>query len=89
MRREGSEIVSLRPLNRSLTLLVSSTIRPKSDEDKDSSASSSNPVASTASSAACTISSMLRSRTGLVIIPAWQKRQPRVQPRMISIETRL
>src|ERR1700739_3353787 len=25
-----------------------------------------------------------RSRTGLVIIPAWQKRQPRVQPRKIS-----
>ncbi len=25
-----------------------------------------------------------RSRTGRVIIPAWQKRQPRVQPRKIS-----
>ena len=28
--------------------------------------------------------SMLRSRTGLVIMPAWQNRQPRVQPRKIS-----
>ncbi len=27
---------------------------------------------------------MLRSRTGRVIMPAWQKRQPRVQPRKIS-----
>ena len=27
---------------------------------------------------------MLRSRTGRVIIPAWQNRQPRVQPRKIS-----
>jgi hypothetical protein len=25
-----------------------------------------------------------RSRTGRVIMPAWQKRQPRVQPRKIS-----
>ena len=36
-------------------------------------------------SIAATISSTGRSRTGRVIIPAWQKRQPRVQPRMISI----
>ena len=36
-----------------------------------------------------TISSTVRSRTGRVIIPAWQKRQPRVQPRMISTGTRL
>ena len=27
-----------------------------------------------------------RSRTGRVIMPAWQKRQPRVQPRKISTE---
>ena len=29
-----------------------------------------------------------RSRTGRVIIPAWQNRQPRVQPRKISTEAR-
>jgi hypothetical protein len=37
----------------------------------------------------CTIApivSRLRSRTGLVIMPAWQNRQPRVQPRKISTE---
>ncbi len=30
------------------------------------------------------IAVMLRSRTGRVIMPAWQNRQPRVQPRKIS-----
>ena len=30
------------------------------------------------------IVSMDRSRTGRVIMPAWQNRQPRVQPRKIS-----
>ena len=30
------------------------------------------------------IAVMLRSRTGRVIIPAWQNRQPLVQPRKIS-----
>lgn len=29
-----------------------------------------------------------RSRTGRVIMPAWQKRQPRVQPRKISTDMR-
>ena len=32
--------------------------------------------------------SIERSRTGRVIMPAWQKRQPRVQPRKISTEKR-
>ena len=30
------------------------------------------------------IVALLRSRTGRVIMPAWQNRQPRVQPRKIS-----
>ncbi len=37
----------------------------------------------------CTMSPMVlmdRSRTGRVIMPAWQKRQPRVHPRKISTE---
>ena len=38
---------------------------------------------------AAMISSTGRSRTGRVTMPAWQKRQPRVQPRMISIGARL
>jgi hypothetical protein len=31
---------------------------------------------------------MERSRTGRVIIPAWQNRHPRVQPRKISTDIR-
>jgi hypothetical protein len=34
------------------------------------------------------IVSIDRSRTGRVIMPAWQNRQPRVQPRKISTEYR-
>ncbi len=37
-----------------------------------------------ASWAMATSSSAGRGRTGRRIMPAWQKRQPRVQPRMIS-----
>ena len=36
------------------------------------------------SSIAWMISAIGLSRTGLVMIPAWQKRQPRVHPRMLS-----
>jgi hypothetical protein len=59
-----------------------------SAEDSDSRPTSSNPVES---SPRCTISPMPvieRSRTGRVIIPAWQNRQPRVQPRKISTDIR-
>src|ERR1700690_1138404 len=87
--REGNEIVSFRPWKRSLILLTSSTTEEKSDDDKESKANSSKPVALMAASEASTISSTLRSRTGRVIMPAWQNLQPRVQPRMISTETRL
>ncbi len=41
------------------------------------------------SSIAWRISATGRSRTGRVTIPAWQKRQPRVQPRIISMGARL
>ncbi len=53
-----------------------------------SSPTSSNPVASTPWATICLTVSRERSRTGRVIIPAWQKRQPRVQPRKISTEYR-
>src|ERR1700690_3755011 len=89
IRKDGSEMVNLRPLNRSLTLLTKSTTYEKSDDDNESKANSSMPVALMAASAVSTISSTLRSRTGRVIMPAWQNRQPRVHPRMISTETRL
>ncbi len=45
---------------------------------------SSKPLLRMPFSTIAPIVSMLRSRTGRVIIPAWQKRQPRVQPRKIS-----
>ena len=54
--------------------------------DRLSSPTSSSPVASMPPATMAPMVSMLRSRTGLVIMPAWQKRQPRVQPRKISTE---
>ncbi len=52
--------------------------------DSDSRPTSSKPVAASPCSTIRPTPSMLRSRTGRVIIPAWQNRQPRVQPRKIS-----
>ena len=52
--------------------------------DSDSSPTSSKPVARTAASTISPMPCSDRSRTGRVIIPAWQNRQPRVQPRKIS-----
>src|SRR5580700_6086556 len=52
--------------------------------DSDSSPTSSNPLALTPPATIEPIVVMDRSRTGRVIIPAWQNRQPRVQPRKIS-----
>ena len=52
--------------------------------ESDSRPTSSNPEARTAWSTIAPIPASDRSRTGRVIIPAWQNRQPRVQPRKIS-----
>ena len=52
--------------------------------DSDSSPTSSNPLAAMPPATIEPIVVMDRSRTGRVIIPAWQNRQPRVQPRKIS-----
>ena len=52
--------------------------------DSESSPTSSNPLALIPSATIEPIVVMDRSRTGRVIIPAWQNRQPRVQPRKIS-----
>ena len=52
--------------------------------DSESSPTSLNPLAATPSATIEPIVPMDRSRTGRVIIPAWQNRQPRVQPRKIS-----
>src|ERR1035438_7216967 len=55
-----------------------------SSVNRDSSPTSSKPLAATPWATIAPIVVMDRSRTGLVIIPAWQNRQPRVQPRKIS-----
>ncbi len=52
--------------------------------DRLSRPTSSKPVAARPFSTIAPIPWMLRSRTGRVIIPAWQNRQPRVHPRKIS-----
>ena len=49
---------------------------------------SSQPVVRSASQAASTTSSTGRSRTGRYHMPAWQNRQPAVQPRMTSTTAR-
>jgi len=52
--------------------------------DSDSSPTSEKPEYSTPSRTICPMVVIERSRTGRVIMPAWQNRQPRVQPRKIS-----
>ncbi len=56
--------------------------------DSDSSPTSSKPVAARPAATMSPMPVMLRSRTGRVIMPAWQNRQPRVQPRKISTDMR-
>jgi hypothetical protein len=63
---------------------VISAISEWSADDSDRSPTSSNPDVRTAASTISPIPRSDRSRTGRVIIPAWQNRQPRVQPRKIS-----
>ena len=57
-------------------------------EESETSETSSSPVACSPRSTSSTICWAGFSRTGRLIMPAWQKRQPRVQPRMISTESR-
>jgi hypothetical protein len=68
--------------------LAISAISEWSALDSESSPTSSNPVAARPLSTISPIPVMDLSRTGRVIIPAWQKRQPRVQPRKISTDIR-
>ena len=56
--------------------------------ESESRPTSSKPVLRMPFSTIAPIVSIDRSRTGRVIIPAWQNRQPRVQPRKISTENR-
>ena len=60
----------------------------KSALDSDVRATSSYPVRRRPSATIVRTCSAGRSRTGRVIIPAWQNRQPRVQPRNTSTLSR-
>jgi hypothetical protein len=68
--------------------LAISAISEWSALDSERRPTSSNPVAARPVSIISPIPVMDRSRTGRVIMPAWQKRQPRVQPRKISTDIR-
>ena len=72
------------PSYRSARPFVISAISVWSADDSESRPTSSNPEARTARSTISPTPCSDRSRTGRVIIPAWQNRQPRVQPRKIS-----
>ncbi len=87
-RVDGSDRPTLSSAYRSARPLVMSAISEWSAEDSDSRPTSSKPVAFRPFSTISPMPVMLRSRTGRVIMPAWQKRQPRVQPRKISTDIR-
>jgi hypothetical protein len=53
-------------------------------DDSESRPTSSKPVAARPRSTISPMPVIERSRTGRVIMPAWQNRHPRVQPRKIS-----
>ena len=87
-RVEGSERETLDPSYRSARSLATSAISVWSALESESRPTSSKPEARTPVSTMAPIVSIDRSRTGRVIMPAWQNRQPRVQPRKISTENR-
>ena len=64
--------------------MATSPISEWSALDSESSPTSSKPDLRMPFSTMSPIVEIERSRTGRVIIPAWQNRQPRVQPRKIS-----
>jgi hypothetical protein len=68
--------------------LATSPISLWSALDSESSPTSSKPDIRMPFSTIAPMVSIERSRTGRVIMPAWQNRQPRVQPRKISTENR-
>ena len=80
----GSDRPVLVPWYRSASSVASWPISEWSALDRLSSPTSSYPVARSPWSTIEPMPWIDRSRTGRVIIPAWQNRQPRVQPRKIS-----
>ena len=87
-RVEGSDSDTRESAYRSANCLASGPISEWSAEDSDSRPTSSKPVASRPASTISPMPCSERSRTGRVIMPAWQNRQPRVQPRKISTDIR-
>jgi hypothetical protein len=83
-RVDGSDNPVCVPSYRSASPRVISAISEWSADDSDSSPTSSYPVAPSPCSTIAPMPVIERSRTGRVIMPAWQNRQPRVQPRKIS-----
>ena len=81
---DGSESPVLVPAYRSASPVAISLISLWSALDKDSSPTSPKPLSARPLSTISPIVVTDRSRTGRVIIPAWQNRHPRVQPRKIS-----
>ena len=87
-RVEGSDSWTRVGHSSSASAATWSTIWVWSVVDSEISDTSSRPVAARPRSTSSTTCCPGFSRTGRLIIPAWQKRQPRVQPRMISTDSR-
>ncbi len=81
---DGSDRPVLVPSYRSARSTAISLISLWSALDSDSRPTSLNPLAFRPASTIDPMVVIERSRTGRVIMPAWQNRQPRVQPRKIS-----
>ena len=83
-RVDGSDRDTFVPSYRSASPEQMSPISEWSADDRDSSPTSVNPENFSPSRTISPTVVIERSRTGRVIMPAWQKRQPRVHPRKIS-----
>ena len=83
-RVDGSDSPVFVPSYWSASPVASSLISLWSALDSDSSPTSWNPLSASPLLTISPMAVMERSRTGRVIIPAWQNRQPLVQPRKIS-----
>ena len=87
-RVDGSDRPVFVPSYRSARPVAISLISLWSALDSDSRPTSLKPLAFRPASTMSPIVARVRSRTGRVIIPAWQNRQPLVQPRKISTLSR-
>ncbi len=86
-RNDGNATDTFSLCARSAACFTSVRGREKSHVESDTSVTCSRPVFASVSSMSRSTSGSVRSRTGRVTMPAWQKRQPCVQPRKISRPT--